>query len=70
LGAIIVLALTAAGCDQSSFEPGAELPIRIAVNLRLAEPGAASQIVLDILDGLQTFEDLQRDGRCISDVWA
>lgn len=44
--------------------------IRIAVNLRLAELQAVGQIVLDIFDGLDTFEDLPRDGRCISHVWA
>lgn len=43
---------------------------RIAVNLRLSEPAAVSAIALDIFDGLDTFEDLPRDGRCISHVWA
>ncbi len=43
---------------------------RIAVNLRLAEPEAVAGIVLDIFDGLDTFEDLPRDGRCIVHVWA
>ncbi len=43
---------------------------RIAVNLRLAEPEAVGHIVLDIFDGLDTFEDLPRDGRCVVHVWA
>lgn len=43
---------------------------RIAVNLRLAEPAAVAAIVLDPFDGLDTFTDLPRDGRCIADVWA
>ena len=41
---------------------------RIAVNLRLAEPEAASRIVLQRFDGLGSFEDLPRDGRCVADV--
>lgn len=44
--------------------------MRIAVNLRLAEPEAVGAIVLDIFDGRDTFEDLPRDGRCIRHVWS
>ena len=44
--------------------------VRIAVNLRLAEPEGVGRIVLDTFDGLDAFEDLPRDGRCIADVWA
>ena len=43
--------------------------IRIAVNLRLAEPEAVAQIPIDHFDGLNTFDDLPRDGRCVSDYW-
>lgn len=42
---------------------------RIAVNLRLAEPGAVASIVVDHFDGLVSFEDLPRDGRCVADLW-
>jgi hypothetical protein len=42
---------------------------RIAVNLRLAEPDAVGAIVIDHFDGLVTFDDLGRDGRCIADMW-
>ncbi len=42
---------------------------RIAVNLRLAEPEAVAQIPIDHFDGLNAFEDLPRDGRCVSDYW-
>jgi hypothetical protein len=42
---------------------------RIAVNLRLAEPGAVAGIVIDHFDGLDSFEDLPRDGRCVADLW-
>lgn len=42
---------------------------RIAVNLRLAEPEEVAEIPVDHLDGLDTFEDLPRDGRCVRDYW-
>ena len=42
---------------------------RIAVNLRLAEPGAVAAIPIDHFDGFGTFEDLPRDGRCVADYW-
>jgi hypothetical protein len=42
---------------------------RMAVNLRLAEPGAVADIPIDHLDGLDTFEHLPRDGRCVADYW-
>jgi hypothetical protein len=42
---------------------------RIAVNLRLAEPEAVAGIVIDHFDGLRSFTDLPRDGRCVADMW-
>lgn len=42
---------------------------RIAVNLRLAEPEAVASIPIDHFDGLDTFDDLPRDGRCVRDYW-
>lgn len=42
---------------------------RIAVNLRLAEPDAVAAIPIDHFDGLHTFEDLPRDGKCVADYW-
>jgi hypothetical protein len=42
---------------------------RIAVNLRLAEPEAVADIIMDHFDGLKTFEDLGHDGRCVTDMW-
>ena len=42
---------------------------RIAVNLRLAEPELVARIPIDHFDGLDTFEDLPRDGRCVADYW-
>jgi hypothetical protein len=42
---------------------------RIAVNLRLTEPETVGAIVMDRFDGLKTFNDLPRDGRCVVDMW-
>lgn len=42
---------------------------RIAVNLRLAEPGAVAGIVIEHFDGLDSFDDLGQDGRCVKDMW-
>jgi hypothetical protein len=42
---------------------------RIAVNLRITEPEAVAQIPIDHFDGLERFEDLPRDGRCVADYW-
>jgi hypothetical protein len=41
----------------------------MAVNLRLAPPEAVADLPIDHFDGLGTFEDLPRDGRCIRDLW-
>jgi hypothetical protein len=42
---------------------------RIAVNLRLTDPGPIASVVIDHFDGLDSFDDLPRDGRCIKDMW-
>ena len=53
-----------------SLEPGADGRRRIAVNLRLAtDPGAIAHLPIDHFDGLDKWEDLPRDGRCIRDLW-
>jgi len=51
------------------ISPRADGRRRIAVNLRLAEPEAVGAIVVDHFDGLASFEDLGRDGRCVADMW-
>jgi len=43
---------------------------RMAVNVRLAPPEAVAHLVIDTFDGLNTFEDLPRDGRCVRDLWS
>jgi hypothetical protein len=52
-----------------ALAPGKDGRRRIAVNLRLAEPEAVAAIVVDHFDGLSTFDDLGRDGRCVADMW-
>ncbi len=42
---------------------------RMAVNLRLAPPDAVADLPIDHFDGLVSFDDLPRDGRCIRDLW-
>lgn len=48
-------------------EPGGRR--RIAVNLRLTEPERVANVPIDHFDGLEKFEDLPRDGRCVADYW-
>ena len=42
---------------------------RMAVNVRLSEPDPVAHLPIDHFDGLGTFDDLPRDGRCIRDMW-
>lgn len=51
------------------LQPDQQGRVRIAVNLRLAQPEAVAQIPIDHFDGLDTFDDLPRDGRCVADYW-
>ena len=41
----------------------------MAVNVRLSEPDAVAQLPIDHFEGLERFEDLPRDGRCVADYW-
>lgn len=52
------------------LQPEADGRRRLAVNLRLvAEPAQVAAIPIDHFDGLVTFDDLPRDGRCVADMW-
>lgn len=42
---------------------------RIAVNVRLTEPGPIAHLPIDHFDGLDTFDDLPRDNRRVADLW-
>jgi len=48
-------------------EPGGRR--RTAVNVRLAPPEAVANLLIDHFDGLETFNDLPSDGRCVRDMW-
>ena len=52
-----------------ALAPNKEGRRRVAVNLRLTEPERVAQVPIDRFDGLDTFEDLPRDGRCVADYW-
>ena len=60
------------GCGCVAYwrarEKGEDGKRQIAVNLRLAEPTLVDRIPLDRFDGLDTFEDVPRDGRCVGDM--
>lgn len=59
------------GCIAAwrALAPNAEGRRRAAVNLRLAEPAEVAAIPIDHFDGLDTWTDLPRDGRCVADMW-
>jgi hypothetical protein len=61
----------ACGCVAywRSLKANKEGRCRIAVNLRLTEPEAVARIPIDRFEGLVSFEDLPRDGRCVADYW-
>lgn len=42
---------------------------RVAVNVRLACPEQVAELEIDRFDGLDTFNDLPSDGRCVRDFW-
>ena len=42
---------------------------RIAVNLRLTDPEPIAKVPIEHFDGLDTFDDLGQDGRCVGDYW-
>jgi hypothetical protein len=52
-----------------ALEPNEAGRRRIAVNLRLTAPEPVAHLPIDHFDGLDSFEDLPRDGRCVGDYW-
>ena len=52
-----------------SLKPDADGRRRMAVNVRLAEPEAVADLPIDPFDGLETFQDLPRDGRTVRNLW-
>jgi hypothetical protein len=49
--------------------PGKDGRRRMAVNVRLAEPEMVADLPIDHFEGLNSFTDLPRDGRKVSDYW-
>lgn len=49
--------------------PDADGRRRLAVNLRLVPDPEQVAVPIDHFDGLGTFDDLPRDGRCVRDLW-
>jgi hypothetical protein len=52
-----------------AVKPGEDGRHWSAVNLRLTEPELVAKLPIDHFDGLDSFHDLPRDGRCVSDLW-
>jgi hypothetical protein len=52
-----------------AIEPDKEGRRRIAVNVRLTEPEPVAHLPVRRFDGLDRFEDLPKDGRCVADLW-
>lgn len=42
---------------------------RVAVNLRLTEPGAIENVPIRHFDGLDTWTSRPQDGKCVRDMW-
>lgn len=57
-------------CYWKSLKPKEDGSTRIAVNLRLCtEPEKIMELPIDHFEGLKSFKDLPRDGRCVKDMW-
>ena len=56
-------------CAWRGLRQDDEGRVQLAVNLHLAEPEAVAALPVDHFDGLATFDDLPRDGRCVRDLW-
>lgn len=61
----------ACGCVSywRSLHTNAEGRRRMGVNLRLAEPDLIAHVPIHHFDGLDSWQSLPRDGRCIRDLW-
>ncbi|WP_421723285.1 GFA family protein [Bauldia sp.] len=49
--------------------PGEDGKRWTGVNLRMLEPDAIADLPIDHFDGLDTWDDLPRDGRTVRDMW-
>jgi hypothetical protein len=58
------------GTPTGARPPPEDSRRRIAVNLRLADdPDQTASLLIDHFDGLDSFKDLPRDGKCVQDMW-
>lgn len=51
------------------LEVGVDGKRRMAVNVRLTELANVSDLPIDHFEGLDSFEDLPSDGKCVRDLW-
>ncbi|WP_108124779.1 GFA family protein [Saccharospirillum mangrovi] len=56
-------------CYWRGIEAPADGRRRVAVNMRLTEPEAIADIPVKHFDGLDKFEPMPFDGRCVRDHW-
>ena len=70
-GAIDFHFCTNCGCvtHYIATNPGDDGRHWTVVNLRLTEPETIAHLPIDHFDGLDSFDDLPRDGRCVVDMW-
>jgi hypothetical protein len=66
-----ILFCPACACVVSwrGLRPQADGRRRIAVNIRLAPPEEVADLPIDHFDGLETWEDLPSQGKCVRDLW-
>jgi hypothetical protein len=56
-------------CGYRARKTGQYGKRRIAVNVRLSGPESVAKLPIDHFEGLNSFADLPRDGRCVADYW-
>ncbi len=63
---------TNCGCvtHYVSASPGEDGRHWAAVNVRMSEPGPIADLPIEHFDGLDRFERLPRDSRCVLDMWS
>ncbi|MEM1048892.1 MAG: GFA family protein [Pseudomonadota bacterium] len=62
----------ACGClaFYRALNPNEDGRRKVAANLRMVDdPGAVATLPINHFDGLDRFDDLPRDGRCVADMW-
>lgn len=52
-----------------ALKPNASGAFQMGVNLRMSDPEAVATIPINRHDGLNSPDNLPRDGRCVADYW-